>query len=145
MLVIIGFGLLSLLFAKELASGTPLARGVCGFIAIFWAARLVVQFFVFDAKPYLKTSFLKVGYHGLTVVFIFHVIVYSWAAIIPNFVTRLYPFHLITALVHCGGAHGFHQFGVQHAFVPGLNHGLFQLLVIGIGSIRPMMALHIMP
>ena len=50
-LVIIGFGVISMLFASELAAGTPLARAVCLFIALFWAARLVVQFFVFDAKP----------------------------------------------------------------------------------------------
>jgi hypothetical protein len=81
-LVIIGFGILSLMFAKELASGTPLARGMCGFIAIFWAARLVVQFFVFDAKSHLKTTFLKLGYHSLTLVFIYHAAVYSWAAMI---------------------------------------------------------------
>ncbi|MEO2022067.1 MAG: hypothetical protein ABGX05_09570 [Pirellulaceae bacterium] len=80
-LVIIGFGLISVLLASELASGTPLARGICLFIAIFWGARLVVQFFVFDAKPYLKTTFLKVGYHGLTVVFIFHTAIYLLAAV----------------------------------------------------------------
>jgi hypothetical protein len=82
-LVIVGFGLLSVLFAHDLASGTPLARGVCLFIGLFWTARLIVQFFVFDAKPYLKTPFLKVGYHGLTVVFLYHAIVYSVAAILP--------------------------------------------------------------
>jgi hypothetical protein len=79
-LVIIGFGLLSVLFASELVTGTPLARGVCLFIALFWAARLIVQFFVFDATPYLKTVFLKMGYHGLTVVFMYHVAVYACAA-----------------------------------------------------------------
>lgn len=83
-LVIIGFGLLSVLFAGELVTGTPLARGVCLFIALFWAARLIVQFFVFDARPYLKSAFLKVGYHGLTVVFMHHAIVYSLAAFLPR-------------------------------------------------------------
>ena len=82
-LVIVGFGLLSVCFAGDLASGTPLARGVCLFVAIFWAARLVVQFFVFDAKPYLKSSFLKAGYHGLTIVFLYHAVVYSVAAFQP--------------------------------------------------------------
>jgi len=82
-LVIIGFGLLSVLFAGELVTGTPLTRGVCLFIALFWAARLIVQFFVFDAKPYLKTAFLKVGYHGLTVVFMYHAVVYTLAAFLP--------------------------------------------------------------
>ena len=83
-LVIVGFGLLSILFAGELAAGTLLARGVCLFIALFWSARLIVQFFVFDAKPYLKSAFLKAGYHGLTVVFMYHAVVYSMAA----FLTR---------------------------------------------------------
>jgi len=79
-LTIIGFGFLTLLFPAELASGTALARGVCGFIAFFWSARLVIQFFVFDARPYLKSAFLKLGYHGLTLVFIYQAVVLSWAA-----------------------------------------------------------------
>ena len=79
-LVIIGFGVLSVALADDLASGTPLARGMCLFISLFWAARLVVQFFVFDAKPYLKTALLKAGYHGLTVVFVYHTVVYGLAA-----------------------------------------------------------------
>ena len=49
-LTIIGFGFLTLLFPAELASGTALARGVCGFIAFFWSARLVIQFFVFPGN-----------------------------------------------------------------------------------------------
>ncbi|TWU12448.1 hypothetical protein CA54_12720 [Symmachiella macrocystis] len=79
-LVIVGFGLLSLFCAGELASGTHLARGVCLFIAIFWGARLGVQFFVFDAKSYLTTTFLKIGYHGLTVAFLYITIVFALAA-----------------------------------------------------------------
>jgi hypothetical protein len=82
-LVIIGFGLLSMLFAGDLVTGNPLARGVCLFIALFWAARLIVQFFIFDAKPYLKTAFMKAGYHGLTVVFMYHAVVYAFAAFLP--------------------------------------------------------------
>jgi len=82
-LVIVGFGMLSLFCAGELASGTPLARGVCLFIAIFWGARLGVQFFVFDAKSYLTTTFLKIGYQGLTVAFLFLTIVFAFAAWVP--------------------------------------------------------------
>ena len=82
-LVIIGFGLLSVVLAGDLADGTPLARGMCLFIALFWAARLVVQFFVFDAKPYVKTTLLKAGYHGLTVVFIYITVIYALAAFLP--------------------------------------------------------------
>ncbi len=77
---LVAFGILSLLFAKELASGQPLARGVCGFISVFWGIRLVIQLFVFDAKPYLRNSFLTIGYHALTVVFAWHTVVYGYAA-----------------------------------------------------------------
>ena len=80
--VIIGFGVISVLFASELAAGSALARGICLFIALFWGARLVVQFFVFDAKPYLTTAFLKTGYYGLTLVFAYHTVVYSLVALL---------------------------------------------------------------
>ena len=79
-LVIIGFGVLSLCFANEIAAGTPLARGISALIAIFWGARLVVQFFVFDASAYLTNRFLKVGYHSLTVAFVYLTITYAWVA-----------------------------------------------------------------
>ncbi|MEK6248980.1 MAG: hypothetical protein N2C12_12425 [Planctomycetales bacterium] len=81
-LVIAGFGMLSMLLASSLVNGTPLARGICLFIAIFWTARLMVQFFVFDATPFLKTAFLRMGYHGLTFVFTYHAVVYTCAALL---------------------------------------------------------------
>jgi hypothetical protein len=76
-LVIISFGALSLVRADELASDAPLARSVCAIIAIFWLARLAVQFFVFDARPFLTTTFLRIGYHGLTLLFIALVLIYG--------------------------------------------------------------------
>lgn len=82
-LTIIGFGALTILFPVDLASGSHLARAVCAFIALFWSARLFIQLFVFDAKPFLKSTFLKLGYHGLTLVFIYQTVVLSWAAISP--------------------------------------------------------------
>ena len=80
-LVIIAFGVLTIVNAAALAGGTRLARSVCGFISFFWFARLCIQFTLFDPKPFLTSTFLKVGYHGLTLVFTFLVIVYGWAAI----------------------------------------------------------------
>lgn len=78
---LIAFGVISLTMSKELASGSPLARAFCGYVAIFWSFRLVVQFFVFDAKPYLRNWFLTLGYHGLTLVFTWHTLVYGCAAL----------------------------------------------------------------
>lgn len=81
---LIAFGVISLTLADELASGSPLARAFCGYVAVFWGCRLIVQFFVFDAKPYLRNRFLTVGYHGLTFVFIWHTLVYGCAALLPE-------------------------------------------------------------
>ena len=80
-LTIIGFGVLSAVNSSELASGTLLARCVCGFVSLFWAARLAVQFFYFAPQEYLQTLTLKIGYHGLTVVFAYLTIVYAWSAL----------------------------------------------------------------
>jgi hypothetical protein len=80
-LTITGFGALTLFRSADLAAGTPLARAVCGFIALFWSVRLGIQFFVFDAKPFLTSRLLKVGYHGLTLVFLYQAVVLSWAAL----------------------------------------------------------------
>jgi hypothetical protein len=83
MLTIASFGLVSLFCAGTLSDGSTLARCVCGFVALFWGIRLVIQFFVFDARPHLRGVWLRVGYHGLTVVFIYLTIVYAWAALVP--------------------------------------------------------------
>lgn len=83
-LVIISFGALTLLHANELASGAALPRSVCAMIAIFWLARLGVQFFVFDARPFLTTTVLRLGYHGLTLLFTALVLIYGCAALNPN-------------------------------------------------------------
>jgi hypothetical protein len=80
-LVIVSFGALTLFHADELASGASLPRSVCAIIAIFWLARLAVQFFVFDAKPFLTTTFLRIGYHGLTLLFTALVFIYGSAAL----------------------------------------------------------------
>jgi hypothetical protein len=80
-LVIVSFGTLTLLHADELASGAAFPRAVCAIIAIFWLARLAVQFFVFDAKPFLTTTFRRIGYHGLTLLFAALVFIYSCAGL----------------------------------------------------------------
>jgi len=82
-LTIIGFGAISLINPSELASGTMLARSICGFIALFWGGRLAVQFFYFAPQEYLRTLILKVSYHGLTVVFAYLTIIYGWTALTP--------------------------------------------------------------
>jgi hypothetical protein len=80
-IVIIGFGSLTLRFSGELAAGNPLGRGLALFICAFWLARLAVQMFVFDAKPFLTNWFYKAGYNALTLAFIYFVTVYGITAL----------------------------------------------------------------
>jgi hypothetical protein len=79
-LSIIAFALLSILNARELASGSGLARGFCLYVAAFWGIRLALQG-VFDVKEHLSAWWLKAGYIGLTVLFAFFTIVYAWVAL----------------------------------------------------------------
>jgi hypothetical protein len=80
LMTIAAFGVISLALPKSLTSGAPLARCICGFIAIFWGGRLLIQMFLFDARPHLTNVALKFAYHGLTVVFIYFAVVYGFAA-----------------------------------------------------------------
>jgi hypothetical protein len=79
--VIVGFALLTFAHSGAMAEGEPVARSLCVFIALFWAARLVVQFAVFDPRPFLTNWFYKLGYHGLPLIFTALVVSYGWAAI----------------------------------------------------------------
>lgn len=80
-LVIVSFGTLTLMNVPEMASGQGVGRGLCLVIAIFWAARLVVQLFIFDVGPFLTNWFYRLGYHLLTLAFVMLVSIYGYAAI----------------------------------------------------------------
>jgi hypothetical protein len=82
-LSIVAFALITLLNARELAAGGGLARGFCGYVAVFWGVRLCLQP-VFDVKEHLTEWWLRLGYHALTLLFVFLAAVYAWAAIHPE-------------------------------------------------------------
>jgi hypothetical protein len=82
-LSIVSFALLSLANAPELADGGRLARGVCAYVSVFWGARLILQM-ILDVKEHLTAWWLKFGYHGLTVLFVFFTTVYACAALHPG-------------------------------------------------------------
>lgn len=77
---IVAFGVISVVFREELAARSVMARVFCGYVSLFWAIRLVIQLFLFDAKPYLRNTLLKIGYHALTVVFVWQTAIYGWGA-----------------------------------------------------------------
>jgi hypothetical protein len=80
-ITIIGMGSLTLWNVEALANGDPVARSLAAFIAIFWGARLFVQLFIFDARPYLTNVWLKLGDHTLTAAFVFFTAIYTYTAL----------------------------------------------------------------
>jgi len=83
-LTIVGLGTLTLLHAPAIAAGEPVARSLAAFAGLFWLARLVVQWTVFDATPFLTTPGLRFGYHMLTAAFAALVGVYGIAVFSPR-------------------------------------------------------------
>jgi hypothetical protein len=47
-LVLIGLGLICLLFPNDLCGASALGKFLCGFLAIFWGLRVVLQFTYYD-------------------------------------------------------------------------------------------------
>jgi hypothetical protein len=82
-LCLVGFSVITIVFAETLASGTMLARALCIFLAVFWTLRLLVATFVFDMRPYLTSTARRVGYHAVNIVFLYLPIVYGLAASRP--------------------------------------------------------------
>lgn len=79
-LCLFSFGAGTWIYADELARGTPLARGVCGFLAAFWLLRWVAAIFL-DVRPYLTSPWWRAGYAATNLVFCALPFVYAWGAI----------------------------------------------------------------
>jgi hypothetical protein len=79
-LTIISFGTITLVAGQELLAGSVLAVAVTAFIGLFWACRLLIQLFYFDAQPWLTTPFRRIGYRALYAVFAYFTVVYLAAA-----------------------------------------------------------------
>ncbi|MGH9966753.1 MAG: hypothetical protein ACREBG_02805 [Pyrinomonadaceae bacterium] len=82
-LAIISFGLISLFNARELASGSGLARAVCGYNAVFWGIRFSLQW-ILDVKEHLSSWWLALGYYTLTILFAGFTLLYGYAALRPS-------------------------------------------------------------
>jgi hypothetical protein len=77
------FGLLSALAPQWLLDRTPLACVVCGFIAAYWGARLVIQFVYFDRSEAPPGLWGKAAEAALVCLFVFPTAVYGAAATLP--------------------------------------------------------------
>jgi len=49
-LVLIGFGLICLLFPNELCGASSLGKFLCVFMAFFWGIRVIIQFVYYDTS-----------------------------------------------------------------------------------------------
>ena len=77
---IVAMGFVSIFCAFDLVSGTPLARAICAYIALFWIVRLGVQLF-YDFKPHVNAPGLKLAYHALSALFVAFGLLYGWLAL----------------------------------------------------------------
>lgn len=75
------FGLLTTFLPKSLIDGSSLAAAVTGFIALWWAARLVIQFTYFDRSQAPKGTFYVVAEIALVALFMVLTLTYSAAAL----------------------------------------------------------------
>jgi hypothetical protein len=78
--VIVFCGLISLLFARELVSGSPLARMVSAGIALWWGGRLVVLPWL-KVRPHLASAWLRVGFLFLQLECALFAVAYAWLAL----------------------------------------------------------------
>jgi len=74
--------LFSLFKTELLTDDSTMARYVCGFISVFWGARLFIQFFIFKTSEFLRTGAMKAGYNLLTLAFAYLTITYGMAVFI---------------------------------------------------------------
>jgi hypothetical protein len=73
------FGLVSVLGPEELINGSFLAKSVTLFIALYWLARVVIQFTYFDKTDLPKGLIYTWGEVALVLLFIAFTVVYSLA------------------------------------------------------------------
>ncbi len=75
----LSFGLLSALAPAWLLDGSPLAAAVTGFIAVYWGARLVIQFTYFDRSDAPPGAHARLAEAGLVTLFVYLAAVYGLA------------------------------------------------------------------
>jgi hypothetical protein len=80
----LSFGLLSALLPGSLVSGTSLAAAVSGFVAIWWAARLTIQFAYFDRTDAPGGLPYRLAEAALVLLFLALTLIYG-AAALANF------------------------------------------------------------
>lgn len=74
------FGLLSVLAPASLVDGSTLATAVTSFIALYWGARVVIQFAYFDRSGAPSGVLVRLAEIVLVSLFVFFTVAYGYAA-----------------------------------------------------------------
>lgn len=82
------FGLISLIFLKELQNGTGLAVAISGLIGAYWTGKLATQFAYYPMYQIPDKLIFKIGEVGMNALFVLFAIVYIWL-FIANLITFL--------------------------------------------------------
>jgi hypothetical protein len=80
--VMVFAGVVSVLGARELVTGTALARLACGGVALWWGARLAVLPWL-RVGPELRTPLLRLGFGLLHAECAAFALLYGWLALRP--------------------------------------------------------------
>lgn len=77
----LSFGLLSFFRPDWLLDGSPLARAVAGYIAVYWGARVLIQFFYYDRTERPQGFHWLMAEWSLVLLFIYLTGVYGHIAV----------------------------------------------------------------
>ena len=75
----VSFGLLSTIGPHWLLDRSPLATAVTGFITLYWGARLVIQFAVFDRTDVPAGWYVRPAEAAVVLLFLYFTLVYGGA------------------------------------------------------------------
>ncbi len=78
----LSFALVSILAPGHLVDGSVLAACVTGFIAVYWGARVVIQFTWFDRSEAPEGAIYRFAEYTLVSLFVFLTVAYAYAAIL---------------------------------------------------------------
>lgn len=79
-LIVVMMGMLSLVFTRALLTPTPLSAVVLIGLAIFWTARLIVQWFVYDRALWRGNRMHTVVHYVFTAMWLYFAWTFGWAA-----------------------------------------------------------------
>jgi hypothetical protein len=77
----LSFGLVSILAPLALLDRSVLAGAVTGFMAVYWGARLVVQFAVLDRRTAPDAGYIRAAEAALVLLFVSLTVIYALAAV----------------------------------------------------------------